>query len=299
MMLRAIYFIIAFFLSGYSIAGQGGMSPPDPYLLSDTNFTTVTYGYRSTSGLTVRSPSINISLKTLVLITTGQSLLANVVPTLYVPTNSSVIDQINIYDGQLYSMGGPLLGSTYNPTLAGLGPGNVVVRVADLLITNGKFDRVIIADLNIGSTLIAQWGDVNNLYTNRLSVVIARLAARGITPGMTGVTFSTIMAVGNNDLVAGTSQAAYSASQSLFITNTQAVIPSSRIFIALDSGSGQTSNAVRSAQAAAVNGTTIFSGGDLDSSTIATSDGVHPSDAGAATMATIIYNALHASGSPF
>ena len=268
----------------------------DPFVVYDTgNNWQFTHGNRQASGLTVRSPIINTSLKTLVLITTGQSLLQNVVPTLHVPTNASVIDQLNVYDGQLYNINGPMLGSSY---LSNGGPGNVMTWVYDSLITGG-FDRVIGAVLNVGSTNISQWGDIVGIHANRLTVAIRRLAARGITPGMTGVTFANILAVGNDDLGLATTQAAFSASLATYIATTQTVMPSSRIFVCLDSGSGQTSNNVRSAQAAAVNGTTVFSGGDIDSSTIATQDGVHPSDAGAPTMGTIIYNALHASGIPF
>jgi hypothetical protein len=73
-----------------------------------------THTHRQTAGLTVRSPTINPSLKNLVLPVDGQSLSANVNPTLHTTsTNSSVIDQLNLYDGQRYSIGGPLLGAIF------------------------------------------------------------------------------------------------------------------------------------------------------------------------------------------
>src|ERR1043165_4862431 len=93
-----------------------GISPPDPYKLNDTSEISY-YGYRQTLGRTTRPFTINPALKTLVLFVTGQSLGANVVPTLFVPTNSAAVDNLNIYDGALYDCNGPLLGSPYNPTV--------------------------------------------------------------------------------------------------------------------------------------------------------------------------------------
>lgn len=279
-------------------------APPDPFWLSDSaggsNITSGVIGYRNTTGRSLRSSTINPAVKTLVLISSGQSLLSDVVPTLITPTNASVIDNMNIYDGALYDVAGALLGTTYAITLAPtLGPGNVLVKVADTLITNGKFDRVILAPVSIGGTPVSDWGDVGGKYTNRVTVAMLRLASMGIVPGMTGVTFANIFADGHQDYSISTSQAAWTASCNSYITNTFATGFNGRIFVCSESASGQTSNAIRSAQAAVRNGTTVFDGGDIDSSTIATSDGTHPSDAGASTMATIIYNAMHASGAPF
>jgi hypothetical protein len=50
-----------------------------------------------------------------------------------------------------------------------------------------------------------------------------------------------------------------------------------------------------------VNGTTVFQSGDIDTLTAASrqGDNVHLNDAGAASAATLIYNAMHASGGVF
>lgn len=280
------------------------VAPPDPFWLSDSvagpGIAAGVIGYRNPTGRTPRSPAINPANKTLVLIGSGQSLLSDVLPTLVSPTNASVIDNMNIYDGSLYDVAGAMLGTTYAITQAPtLGPGNVLVRVADTLITNGKFDRVILAPISIGGTPVTDWGDSTGKYVNRFNVAMLRLASMGITPGMTGVTFANIFADGHQDYALGTSQAAWQASFGNYATNVFATGFNGRIFVCSESASGQTSNNIRSAQAAVRNGTTIFDGGDIDSSTIATSDGTHPSDAGGSTMATIIYNAMHASGAPF
>ncbi|MET4170953.1 hypothetical protein ABIB99_002035 [Bradyrhizobium sp. LA6.1] len=281
----------------------GGVSPPDPFTLYDTNSLNAiqtTGGYRITSGRSVRSSAINSGIKNLVLLTAGQSLITNVGPTLYVPTNGGVIDNLNVYDGQLYDCAGPLLGTSYTPSQSPpLGPGNVVLRVADALITNGRFDRVIIVPLAIGNTNISSWGDSGGIHANRTQVAMRRLAARGITPGTTGVTFADLMANGHRDFADGTSQAAWTASYNSYQSTLRATGYNGRSFVCSESASGQTSNAIRSAQAAVRNGTTVCDGGDIDSSSIALSDGTHPSDAGSATMTTIIYNAMHASGAPY
>lgn len=280
------------------------VSLPDPFMLSDSHgvigITAGVTGYRDTKSRSVRSPVVNPAVKTLVLISSGQSLLTNVVPTLIVPTNASVIDNMNVYDGALYDVAGPLLGVTYASSLVPpLGPGNVLVNLADTLITNGKFDRVILAPVSIGGTAVSQWGDVGGLHSNRFQVAMLRLASMGVTPGMTGVTFANLFADGHQDLALGTSQASWEASFGAYAANVVATGFNGRIFVCSESGSGQTSNAVRSAQAAVRDGVTVFDGGDIDSATIGTSDGTHPSDAGASTMATIIYNAMVASGAPF
>jgi len=281
----------------------GGVAPPDPFLLYDTSSNWQnTLTHRATASRTARSATINSGIDNLVLLVCGQSLLTNVGPTIYTATNASAIDNLNVYDGQLYDPGGPLLGcayANYAGSYPSLGPGNVGLRVADTLVTNAKFDRVIIVPLSIGNTNISQWGDSGGIHADRTVVAMARLAARGITPGITGVTFADIMAVGHRDHADGTSQAAWEASYDTYQTTLRATGFDGRSFVCLESASGQTSNNTRSAQAAVVNGTTIFSGGDIDSNTIATSDGTHPSDAGSATMATIIYNAMVASGAPF
>jgi len=265
-------------------------SPPDPFFLIDAQSGLATF--RQPAGLSVRSPVINPALKTLVLITTGQSMLATVSPSAFAPTNSSVVDQFNVFDGQIYSITGPVFGTT----LFGSNLGNVSVRLADKFIP--IFDRVIIVGLNIGSTSSAMWA-TGGIHSNRGPVAMRRLAARGITPATPGVTFGCLMAIGEQDLIDGTSQAAMTANLISFMNIMTNAGFSGRFFITQESAKGQTSNAIRSAQASLWNGTTVFNGGDFDSASIATYDGSHPTDAGAATMATLAYNAIHSSGSPY
>lgn len=273
-----------------------GVSAPDPFMLrafgASDNFAGISF--KTTAGLTVRSPAINPALKTLVLITSGQSNWSNVNPSAYVPVNSTVVDQFNIFDGALYSIAGQLLGST------SAGSGNVSARVADTLVTNAKFDRVIIVSTAIGSTTASMWGDTTGDLYNRLGVAMARLASRGITPGMTGVTFACIWGIGESDNLNGTSQASFAASANGFIAALQATGFNGRIFIPLETWSGGvTSAAVRSGQSSLWGGVR-FSGGDLDTlNNTYRSDTVHFNDTGAASVSSLMISAMAASGPPF
>lgn len=215
--------------------------------------------------------------------------------TVYIPTNSSVVDNFNIYDGAAYEFG---------PTSAlgcsGSGRGNSAPRIGDLLISNGKFDRVITVPIGIGSTPVSEWAAGS--CSDRVRVAMRRLAARGITPGTTGITFAMVWGQGEQDNLDATSQANYTSRLNAFIANSQADGFSGRFFINVESYvGGVTSSAVQAAQAAVVNNTTVFAGANWDS--IGPSgrqiDNVHPNDVGASIGATAIYNAMVASGSPF
>lgn len=282
----------------------GGAAAPDPFLLSDSVATSAgltggTMGYRTTSGRSPRAVTINPAQKTLIYLSFGQSLRSNILPTLVSPANPSVIHNFNIYDGNFYDVAGPLLGTTYASSLSPpLGPGNPLVLEADKFIVAG-FDQVVLCSGCIGGTTAAQWGDPGGPHADRGPKMIRRLAARGITPATPGTIWLCEFAIGNQDLAIGTSQAAFMASAANFTNNMTAAGFNGRFFIPLESGAGQTSNAIRSAQAALVDNTNIFSNGDFDSSAIATSDSVHPNNAGGATQATISYNAKHASGAPY
>lgn len=247
------------------------------------------------SGLTVRSATINPALKTLVLVVFGQSQLVNVLPSAYVPTNASVIDHLNVFDGALYNIVGRLLGCG-----TGIGIGNIASRLADLLVTNGRFDRVIIATVAVGASLIADW--TTGIFSDRAIVAVRRLAARGITPATTGVTFACLIGLGESDGAAGTSAVAYTAGINAAIANLNAAGFSGRYFLTRETWlTGVTYPTIQNAQVALVNGSTIFSGGDWDSldATNRQADNTHFSDVGGAAAALLTYNAMHASGAPF
>jgi hypothetical protein len=290
-----------------ALAGEGA-PPPDPFLLTafgaSDNF--AGEGYKTTTGLTIRSPVINPAIKTLVLIVAGQSIWANTNPTAFVPTNASVVDNFNIYDGAIYSIAGPLLGTTLDRIDSGVGApgfGNMSSRVADTLVTNGNFNRVILVPIAIGSTSVADWA--TGQLSNRFQVAMLRLASRGIVPGLTGVTFACIYGQGEQDNVIGTSQSAWEASFATLKSNILATGFNGRIFVPVETfDGGVTSAAVAAAQAAVVDNVAVFSGGNFDTLT-ATADrqssgaGPHMTDAGAEAAAALTITAMNASGAPF
>lgn len=274
-----------------------GPTPPDPFVLNDP-FIAGQFSYRITP--TPRAISINPAQKTLVLLVAGQSNWTNITPTLYTPTNSSVVSQFNIYDGSLYPITTGVLGSSaYTGAIGNLG--NIAVRVADLFVTNGIFDNVIVMNFAVGSTAISDWANGGALQ-DRSAVAMRRLASRGITPATTGVTFGYLWGQGEAEVAKGTSQATYTTLFGQVVSNLLAAGFSGRIFPCKETWiGGSVSSAVQAAQVAAVDNVTIFSGGDLDSfnATNRQSDNTHFNDTGAAAVATAVYNAMHASGSPY
>lgn len=260
-------------------------------------------GYQATGGKTKRSLTINTAIRNLVLIVAGQSNYTNVAPTAYVPTNASVLDNFNVYDGAVYAAADPLLGAGWAYTvLGGVGtnpsPGNIGTRVGDLLITNGKFDRVILVPVAIGGTTASDWS--TGSMSNRIPTAMRRLLSRGIVPGTTNVTFAIIWGQGESD--AGTSQVNYTSRMNTVIASAAAAGFSGRWFINKQTWiAGAVDANVQAAQVGLPNGSTVFAGADADSLNAANryADNTHFNDAGMAALATLVYNAMHASGAPY
>ena len=281
------------------------MSAPDSFLMGynprsdgfDNN-----RGYSVAGSKTVRAISLNTGIRNLVLITAGQSNLASVGPTAYTPTNAAVLDNFSVYSGLNYAAADPLLGSTFHPLLgSGVVGGGVSLRLADLLVTNGKFDRVFIVPIAMGGTAISQWRSGGALYGN-IAATMARLADRGLAPGTTGVTYAFVWGHGESDTTLATTQATYQAGLGEVLTTLFTTGFDGRAFINQQTwNAGTTSSAIRAAQAAVVNGTTIFAGADADTldATKRQADNVHFNDTGMSDFATLMYNAMHASGAPY
>lgn len=256
-------------------------------------------GYADVSSRTMRSNSVDTTKKNLLLITAGDSNMASVGPAAYTVTNSTVVDNLNMYDGAIYAAAEPLLGSTY---FTAFGPGGISARVADAFIST--FDRVICCPCAVGGSTAAMWAAGGVLY-NRIPVIMRRLSARGITPATTNCTFALIYQIGANDTGAGTSQAAFQASVGQTIAKARDAGFSGRIFIPQYSRlSGSTSSAVRAAQLALIdNPNNIFDGGDIDAITATGSnlqaDNTHFSTAGQAAVATQYKTKMSATGAPY
>jgi hypothetical protein len=220
--------------------------------------------------------------------------MANIVPTRVAPTNSTVVDQINIYDGAIYSVSGALLGATNDD----LTHGSLPPQVADKLITGGQFDRVILVGCAVSTTTAAL--HATGSLKDRIPVAMRRLSARGITPSTTGVTFAIWWGQGESDH--GTSSASYQASLNTIRSNAVSAGFSGRFFVCKQTIlSGSTDATIQGAQTGLVDNVNFWSGGDMDALTGANrqGDNTHWSDTGAPNAATAVYNAMHASGAPF
>jgi hypothetical protein len=107
---------------------------------------------------------------------------------------------------------------------------------------------------------------------------------------------------GQGESDGATSQANYATRLGQVISNAQSAGFSGRIFVTKETwDNGSVFSAVQAAQVGIVNGTTIFSGGDLDqyNASYRYADNTHFDDTGAAAVATTVYNAMHATGSPY
>lgn len=272
-----------------------GEQPFPPSGLWDRNA-----GYADTGGKTVRSSAVNTGIRNLVLILAGQSNMGSVASAAYSPTNGGAIDNLNVYDGQLYVASDPLLGSSYiYQNFGGNGQGGLGMRLADALISAGKFDRVILVPISIGGTYIAQHAD--GVLSNRIPAALARLKARGIVE-QTNVTFALLLGQGETDQSQGTSQAAYTAAFGRLVARARAAGLAGRIFVAVQTRlSGANYAPVRAAQAACVdNGAGIFAGPDADAITSGRyADGTHFDTAGLTALTSAWQSALAASGAPF
>jgi hypothetical protein len=269
-------------------------SAPDPFTLTEI----IGGGYYDYNSKSVRSTQLNVGIRNLVIITAGQSNIANEANTLYTPTYGSVIDNFCIGNGGMYSTADPLLGCTQYAGHDGSAGGNVAGRIADYFIGNSIFDRVILVPTAITATSVAHWA--NGQLANRLPVTIARLSSQNIKPSR--ATF--ILLWGQGEADSGiTSQSAYAASLSTVISNVQNAGFSGRIFIAKQTWNqyGYIDSGIQNAQHSVVDNITVFDGPNADSmdGSYRQSDNVHFSDPGVSLYATNWCSAIHGTGYPF
>lgn len=258
-------------------------------------------GVAEAAGKTLRSLTIDTSIRNCVLILAGQSNMSNEAPTAYTPTYASQVDNFNIYDRQMYAASGVLLGCGWLYTsLGGSAAGHCGGRIADGLIAAGKFDRVILAPVAIGATTVANW-DIGGPLYNRIGVAIARLAQVGITPSLANTTFAVLWGQGESD--GATVPADYQFALQRVISRAREYGHTGRFLVARQTmGSGITWPMIQAAQAAVVGyDSNVFAGANADiiDTSFRYPDGTHFSDSGAQFYANLWINALAATGAPF
>jgi hypothetical protein len=229
--------------------------------------------------------------RTGVFVVIGQSLSVNSIPTPYVPVNQA-IDQINIYDGKFYKAKDPLLGINVSGGTVTDQRGTWMMRMADKLIADGTYDRVILVPMAVGNTRVGQWADPSQApyLFNIINTVGLRIRDAGLP--CTAIMWGQ----GESDTIAHTSQASYASSLQKVIAEFNRAIPGCPVLVAQESYYyGNTSAGILAAQASVVNNTTVFAGENVE--LIPSSgryDNTHLNEAGAEQRATLAVAALKA-----
>ncbi len=242
-------------------------APIDPYDLYEIPGEE---GYSNTAVRAQVSATLDGGESTGVFIATGQSLFANNGESAYTPTNAAKAQQIDIYDGVVYQIKDPVIG-------ASAGAGSMISMIADKLIDQGVFDRVIIVPIAVGGSGIHRWapgGDLNH----RLAVAIKRVRALGYP--LHGV----LLQQGEYDHQQSTPQATYEALLRNAVESSRGYGYQTPWFIAHSTYvSGVTSSTIRDAQSAVVAADPlVYDGADTDTLTGANRqvDDVHLTDMG-------------------
>lgn len=274
----------------------GNPTPPNKYGMSDP----LLPDFPCMRDTSAKKRLLNIDITTIpVFVTLGQSRISNISATgatVYTPTHTTNVININPYDGFLYQLTSPILGTTYVPTV----PAENIDwhgRLGDDLITDGWHSATKIAflPLAIGGAAIDNWdpNGVDPVYASRIAAACALLNDLAIDP------IAWLMQIGTTDSIAGTSQSAFAASMRSVIAYQRSFVgrSSDKWFIAKDTING-TSNNVSTAIQAAVDDVVAdagnYAGPDFDAAfTYPTySDGSHFTDAGNSAAAAAWENSI-------
>lgn len=206
-------------------------------------------------GKTRAYPGLRAGERTGVFIIAGQSLAAASSEGLFTPTNTGKVDQINQMTGEMLVGADPLVGPSVAvvPTQRA----TTFTRVADQLITAGKYDRVILIPSAMGGTTAQMWADeffnlIVNGYRRALALDIPITAI--------------LWQQGETDTGVGTSQSSYTSSINSMRGKVIAAGCTAPWLLAKSTyvPGGATSAPVRAAITALINGTTILAGPDCD-----------------------------------
>ena len=144
------------------------------------------------------------------MICAGQSLSTNLIADTFTPTNAAKVDNLAWYDGKNYAATTPLLGTSWNGTIGT--SVNFNHKIADGIISNGKFDRVIIVPVALPGTTVSLWANEGVItseavgYWRMIAAAAIKLRAQGITPSTPGVKFLVKWNQGESDRQQSTSR---------------------------------------------------------------------------------------------
>lgn len=262
---------------------------PDPYRLTNLNFAAppipavIGYDERHSAEPFARSELVG---RIFTVISDGQSQWSNgVADGLYTVLRAGRIKTFNMFDGGIYSPGLTIYPAT-NPAIFGtcfgmtgyLGP-SCWMQIADLVLADNWVSYFQIAGMAVGGTDIARHigsGDC----AHRKFVMAKRLMAAGIRPDLI------VFGIGETDALLGTSEATFAAALATYYGEWGSALgplcPPMMVpletFILGELPAG--SDDVRAGQAAAMNGSTIFQGPDLDNIGVLGRDGLGDPDEG-------------------
>jgi hypothetical protein len=246
-------------------------SAPDPgNIFFEKPGLAATSPYTDLSGKTPRSIALNPAERTLIMICAGQSLGTDLITDTFTPANGTKLDNCTWYDGKNYAATTPLLGTSWNGSIAT--SHNFNHKIADGIITSGKFDRVIVIPMGMSGTTVNFWANEGALtpeatgYYRMIVAVAKKLAAQGITPATPGVKFLVKWNQGESDTQQATSQVSYMADFTKLVAKCAPDLPGVKWMVARETHYvGAVSSAVQAAQVALVDNVTIFAGEDMDS----------------------------------
>lgn len=244
----------------------------------------------SPSGRTLRSPNLIAGEDTGVFILAGQSNICNTCPT-YTAANASKIDNLRVFDNGLYAAAEPLMGSDGTT-------GNVAYRVADQLITAGKYDRVILVPIAINGTLLSSDGGAGTQGEWEPTGPLFQLfeAAFNACENFALPVTAVLWAQGESDGLHGRTQTQYANAFAAMIGAIRAAGHDEPWILAKSTyASGTVHSAIQAALLASANGTDVLTGPDTDTLTGSyRSDTTHFNEAGAAAAATLWVNSITA-----
>jgi hypothetical protein len=291
-MTRILAALLAILLSATFATAQsfgGGVAPSNIYAINDNVSDQAgggsIPGFQNIAGYTPVSGTITGS--TFVLVAIGQSIGTNRAPTPYTPVNA-LVQNLNPYDGLIYTAKDPLLG----PNNTG---GNYNTRLADKLITDGKFPRVIIVPVPIGGTSVLDWTPAG-VMNQRLRAACLWIRSYGWI-GNANVKFGVIYDQGQADVTLGTGSALWQSRYAQVKASFVALGCYFDWFVPIDTMiTNVTDPTIQAAQAAVVGGRT-FAAWNTDSLTGGTNrqaDGIHLSDVGSASNAALAATIIEA-----
>jgi len=286
-------FIVALIACGTAIAqvpsgsstylGSGQSPLSDPFFIYPYELNAFNPPFKDTTGYTSTSCALVGGETTAVIIFAGQSNANNTVNSSYTVTQSRN-HQMNIFDGLCYQSKGIMLGvggSAFPPT----GYSSVIAVLADKLISDAHYQRVIAVPIAVDGASSADWSTpkIAPYIFNSIAVAARRLAAQGLTA--THVQWMQ----GETDCLNGVSQSTYAANLNLIIAGFRNAGISAPFLVNEESWfNGSTCTAIQNAQVAA-SGTNVFPAANLDSIGAGSRwDNTHFTSAGAATAAGLM-----------